>query len=349
MVTVFRLCVQTYREWFTLSRLSAIASAPANTMLMGEHAVLYGHSAVVCALTQRIYVRASNRVDGQIVIASGLGQFKCQQADLESHLGQSQGLSFVLQALALCNLTGGVDITIESDFEHTLGLGSSAAVTVATLGAIDLLSKGQLDAQAILCLGIESIRKVQGRGSGADVAASALGGIVKFQAKPLSANKVNIPHEAWRGMPKLRLIYCGYKTSTPIVIEQVRQAAIHNPQRFKQLYQQMGACVETGVDALSAANWFTFAQSMDQYQRLMRYLGVSDETIEIIIQLAKKQVKNGELFGAKISGSGLGDCVLLLGSDRLDWPHTQISVQIDPQGVRQEARLPSETHKEKLL
>ena len=150
-------------------------------------------------------------------------------------------------------------------------------------------------------------------------------------------------------MPKLRLIYCGYKTSTPIVIEQVRQAAIHNPQRFKQLYEQMGACVETGVDALSAANWFTFAQSMDQYQRLMRYLGVSDETIEIIIQLAKKQVKNGELFGAKISGSGLGDCVLLLGSDRLDWPHTQMSVQIDPQGVRQEARLPSETHKEKLL
>jgi mevalonate kinase len=88
---------------------------------------------------------------------------------------------------------------------------------------------------------------------------------------------------------------------------------------------------------------------MDQYQNFMRELGVSDKTIESIIDLGQKQVKSGALFGAKISGSGLGDCVLLLGSEPLDWPHTQMSVQIDPQGLRQEACLPSDTHKEKLL
>ncbi|MBT7330831.1 MAG: mevalonate kinase, partial [Oceanospirillaceae bacterium] len=32
---------------------TAVASAPANTMLMGEHAVLFGYPALVCALQQR--------------------------------------------------------------------------------------------------------------------------------------------------------------------------------------------------------------------------------------------------------------------------------------------------------
>jgi len=340
-----------------LTRLSVVASAPANTMLMGEHAVLFGHSALVCALTQRIYVRANKRIDGQIVIESGLGHFQCPLADLHAQLCESTPFTFVLQALALCDLAEGVQLTIESDFGHTLGLGSSAAVTVATLGAIELLIKGQLNAQAVMCLGIESIRKVQGRGSGADVAASALGGIVKFQAKPVSAHKVNLSTEAWQGAPNLRLVYCGYKTPTPVVIEQVHRAASYEPKRFEQIYEQMGACVEDAIDALSDsvsdsvnyANWQAFAQSMNQYQNLMRELGVSDKTIESVIELGQKQVKNGALFGAKISGSGLGDCVLLLGSEPLDWPHTQMSVQIAPQGLRQEALLPSDIHKEKLL
>jgi len=344
-----------------LTRLSAIASAPANTMLMGEHAVLFGHSALVCALTQRIYVRANKRTDRKIVIESGLGHFQCSLADLPTQLCETTPFTFVLQALALCDLAEGVQLTIESDFEHTLGLGSSAAVTVATFGAIELLIKGELDVSAVMCLGIESIRKVQGRGSGADVAASALGGIIKFQAKPVSAHKVNLSAEAWQGAPDFRLIYCGYKTPTPVVIEQVHLAASYEPKRFEHIYEQMGACVDDAIDALSDAsndsvngssnytNWQAVAQSMGQYQNLMRELGVSDKTIESIIELGQKQVKTGALFGAKISGSGLGDCVLLLGSEPIDWPHTQIPVQIDPQGLRQEARLPSDIHKEKLL
>ena len=69
---------------------------------------------------------------------------------------------------------------------------------------------------------------------------------------------------------------------------------------------------------------------------------VTNSTVFLLSDSSLDDVTNSTVFL-------LGDCVLLLGSDRLDWPHTQMSVQIDPQGVRQEARLPSETHKEKLL
>jgi mevalonate kinase len=346
---VCKTCFQTLRECFILISSSVISSAPANTMLMGEHAVLYGHSALVCALTQRIYIKANKRPDGLVVVESQLGYFECPLVELEAQLDQSSPFSFVLQALVCCELNTGLHLVIESDFEHMLGLGSSAAVTVATLGAIELLVKGKFDVQTVMRLGIESIRKVQGRGSGADVAASALGGIVKFQAKPLTANKVNLSAQAWQRAPGLRLVYCGYKTPTPVVIEQVLQAAVHDPKRFAQVYEQMGACVETTVYALNGEDWPIFAQLMDQYQNLMRDLGVSDKTIERIIELGQKQATNGALFGAKISGSGLGDCVLLLGCEPLDWPHVQMSVQIDPQGLRQENYLPSQAPYEKPL
>jgi mevalonate kinase len=336
-------------EYFTVTSTSVIVSAPANTMLMGEHAVLFGHSALVCALTQRLYVKANKRTDGHIVIASALGHFQCSLINLPVQLHQQSPFSFVLQALALCDLGEGVELLIESEFEHTLGLGSSAAVTVASLGAMALLTQGRFDAHAVMQLGIESIGKVQGRGSGADVAASALGGMVKFKAEPVSAEKVQLSELAWLEAPSLQLVYCGYKTPTPIVIAQVALAALQDPQRFTQLYEQMGACVEAAVNALKRHDWPTFAQSMDQYQTFMRALGVSDETIESIIQLAQKKASSGALFGAKIAGSGLGDCVLLLGSEPLDWPHTQMSVQIDPQGLRQETGLPSYMISEKPL
>ncbi|MDC9719403.1 MAG: GHMP kinase [Gammaproteobacteria bacterium] len=320
-----------------------VASAPASTMLMGEHAVLFGYGALVCALTSRIYVSATSRSDGQVVIESQLGRLAFPLTNLLQKAQQTSVLRFVLQALVHCKLTQGVHLVIESDFEHTLGLGSSAAVTVATLGAMELLMKGDFNRRGVMQLGIESIKKVQGRGSGADVAASALGGIVKFQAHPVNAHNISLPEKAWQNAPSMRLVYCGYKTPTPTVIKQVAQAAAEEPKRFEQLYEQMGTCVDASIKALNNGDWSIFAQSMGQYQGLMENLGVSDETIQKIIQLGQKHTTKGALFGAKISGSGLGDCVLLLGSEKLDWPHMQMPVQIDPQGLRQETHMPSDT------
>lgn len=334
-----------------MTSLSFIASAPASAMLMGEHAVLFGHSALVCALTQRIFVKASKRADGQIVITSSLGYFECAVNELAMQVERTSSFAFVLQALTLSGQveTGGVELVIESEFEHTLGLGSSAAVTVACMGAMALLANGRFDAQEAMQTSIESIRKVQGRGSGADVAASALGGIVKFQGNPLRTKKTLFSLAALQDAPHLLLVYCGYKTLTSLVIAQVAEAAEQEPQRFAQLYEQMGACVETSEKALEREDWWAFAQSMNQYQILMRALGVSDESTETIIRLAQKKSPLDTLLGAKISGSGLGDCVLLLGSEALDWPHTQISVQIEPQGLRQEMQLPKALQREKQL
>jgi mevalonate kinase len=320
----------------------AVASAPANTMLMGEHAVLFGYPALVCALQQRIYVQAARRTDGQLVIESEIGHY---QAAITSP-APDQRFEFVLHAIAVSHQeTGGLTITIGSDFGHTLGLGSSAAVSVATLAAMALLKQKALEPLTIMHKAIALVRSVQGRGSGADVAASALGGIVEYTANPISANSVTLPDHVWQQAPVMCLVYCGYKTPTPVVITQVALAAAKQPQYFAALYAQMGACVSASMLALAQQDWPQFGAHMNQYQCLMRDLGVSDDAIEKILNLGLQQAPTAGEFAGKISGSGLGDCVLLLGTAGINgWPETQMALNLEPQGVRAEAYLPNHHH-----
>ena len=52
---------------------------------------------------------------------------------------------------------------------------------------------------------------------------------------------------------------------------------------------------------------------MNQYQILMQKLGVSDKQTEnLLVQLHS----NADFFGVKISGSGLGDCLIALGKSQ---------------------------------
>lgn len=322
-----------------MTRLSVVASAPANTMLMGEHAVLFGYPALVCALQQRIYVQAARRTDGLLVIESQLGHY---QAPMSSPTAD-QRLEFVLHAIAISlPAVGGLTITIVSDFGHTLGLGSSAAVSVATIAALSLLQQPVLEPLTIMHQAIAVVRSVQGRGSGADVAASTLGGIVEYTANPISAQPVALPESAWQYAPDMCLVYCGYKTPTPAVIAQVALAAAKQPQLFADLYAQMGACVSASMVALAQRDWPQFGTHVNQYQSLMRELGVSDDAIEKILSLGAQQAPAVGQFAGKISGSGLGDCVLLLGTTGIsDWAETQMALKLEPQGVRAETCLPN--------
>lgn len=112
------------------------ASAPSSSRLMGEHAVLRGGPALVFALNKRIVVAVRERKDECIQIASQFGTESVARKDL-SRQGPH---SFVKAAiLAMPECTSGLDVEVVSTFSHTMGLGSSAAVTVATLGAISEL------------------------------------------------------------------------------------------------------------------------------------------------------------------------------------------------------------------
>ena len=103
-------------------------------MLMGEHAVLRGQPAIVCAISKRMKIELTPRDDKAVLLHSALGEHETTLDEL----APSDSFRFVLGAIRTCraDLKQGFELDIKSEMSHQMGLGSSAAVTVATLAAL---------------------------------------------------------------------------------------------------------------------------------------------------------------------------------------------------------------------
>lgn len=149
-------------------------SAPGSLMLFGEHAVLHGKLALCCAVDQRIRVELTPRSDQQIYLSSPLGQLVVNLRDFTVQAP----FEFVLTALDRYRnlLPQGFDLTVKADFSATMGLGSSSAVTVATVGTLSQWLGWSYSPEQLFQESKAVVLQVQGVGSGADVAAAVLGG-----------------------------------------------------------------------------------------------------------------------------------------------------------------------------
>lgn len=278
------------------------ASAPGSLMLLGEYAVLHDYPALVCAINKRITVTLVPREDRRLVLQSILG---CHETTIET-LAVVQPFAFVLATLnAFKNkLKHGYSITIESEFSDKVGFASSAAVTVATLAALTASLKINYTPLERILLARSIVQSVQGMGSGADVAACTLGGMVAYRMQPLSAERI---HD---GLP-IAVVYSGSKTPTAEAVHHVTQTFAKHLHLFKKLMQAIGECAAEGIAALKRHDYQGLGKIMHIQQGLMHALGVNTPTLQNIVNEldALPSIK-----GVKISGSGLGDCVVALGA-----------------------------------
>lgn len=298
------------------------ASAPGSIMLMGEHAVLFGERALACAVDKHIHVTLTPRDDRVVNIDSALAQYGASLDELQP----DDRLSFVLAATEqhLDSLQKGFDLKIEAGFGHTLGLGSSAAVTVATTAVLDAYCQQASDSYELFRKALATVHKVQGRGSGTDLAASVFGASVGYTVDPCQIEPLG-------QVPELSLYYVGYKTTTPEVLRRVEQHTQILPELYQKLYWLMGQCTFDAEAALARQDWPALGQCMNVYQGLMDALGVNDLALSDLVYRLRQ---SPAIYGAKISGSGLGDCVLALGRDpELALDYQEIPVSLSPQGV----------------
>ncbi len=305
-----------------MARESFRASAPGKLMLLGEHAVLHGHRCIVCAVNQRMSITVHPRHDTKINIDSDLGQF---QTDLKNPFVDPT-FRFVLSAIDQHKelLTNGFDLSIESDFDATVGLGSSAAVTAAMTAAIFHLAELELDPIHIFDHSLVTVRTVQGTGSGADLAASVFGGILLYRFHP---NEI-VP---LKNIHPISVVYSGSKTPTTEVIQRVEKRRLLFPQQFDFIFRAMDASAEQAAKAINDADWSTFGELLSLNQGLMEAIGVSNKKLS---DIAYKMRYNPGILGAKISGSGLGDCVVGLGQLECGIEYKVLPLSISDQGVK---------------
>lgn len=307
------------------------SSAPANLMLMGEHSVVFGYPAMACTLQQRLNIEWQLRQDAQIVIHSALGEHRTHLTELTEH----PQLTWVMACLQdyQPQLEHGLEITITSEFESTWGLGSSAALLAALLGGLDAICGLTPSFQERFSRGLKIIHQLQGRGSGTDLAASLMGGVILFNprtqtAEPLDLSTTELPLQLW---------YCGYKTPTAEVLRQVAQKWQSQTEFQTQLYALMGQNTQAAYQALKTNRLDDFYLLINSYQGLMDALGVNDGVLSQLVYGLRHSMP-----ASKISGSGLGDCVLSFGLAQRPLPSQlqnfqQIDCQIDSRGLMVES------------
>lgn len=287
------------------------ASAPATLMVVGEHAVVYGHRAIVAAVEGRAQVELRPRRDQHINIFSALANHQTDTGTLAPH----PKLSFAMATLRAVRPSRGLDLTIKSEIDHQMGLGSSAAITVALLAAL----RQHNDLVHLHREALQIIRTVQGRGSGADLAGALLGGFVAYDQNGLMERLPTPPLG-------LSLRYAGYKTPTAEVLALINERMALDLNFYQNLYGRMGTVSAQAIVSAQSRQWPDFYRALNDYEKLMEDLGVCDH-----IQKAQIEEARPHCAAVKISGSGLGDCIIALAPTP---PAGHCPLTVDGQGLR---------------
>jgi len=348
-------------------------SAPGSLMLLGEHAVLHGRRALVCAIDKRITVLLSQINKPVLRILSDLGTY---EAPLD-HLSDHPDFRFVLDVVRQYPLEQGIELKIESEFSSDIGFGSSAAVTVAThavlmnwvgtprRGVRGLLGEQSLPLEELFKRSLATIHRVQGRGSGADVAASVFGGVVAYRADSLDIQAYGVspiissfqtndeiigltpgPGRSLEIVPlkqtfPLTAVYSGSKMKTAEVIALVELARAADPEKYERIFNEMDASVGEAIEILGGAPASVpvdgeaavpplqaFGEILVQNQKLMEQMGLCNAALAEIIS-----VFQALKTPAKISGSGLGDCAIGLGKFPMFGNFSTYALQVELQGA----------------
>lgn len=148
---------------------------------------------------------------------------------------------------------------------------------------------------------------MQGGGSGADAAASIYGGVLLYHPKTIQCTVLK------KELP-ITLVYSGAKVKTAKVIEIVKNNQKKFPTQIESIFKKIATCVEEGQKALIQNDLECFGKLMDKHHIQQMALGVSTPVLNNLCETLNAQP---EIVGAKISGAGLGDCVIGLGKSEM--------------------------------
>jgi phosphomevalonate kinase len=264
-----------------------IARAPGKVVISGAYAVLEGAPAVVAAVDRYVVADASRRAPRMT-------------PEVGEALARRGGAAPWFDAAALW------------DEGRKLGLGSSAAILVASLGALELAiepdSSDEELARRVLPAALAAHRAAQGGGSGVDVAASALGGVLRFAraAQAPRIDRMTLPE------PIVITIWSSRSSaSTPDMLARVAAFGGSRPSEHRRMMDRLAAAAEKAADAEDGA---TFVDACAEQLAVFTELG--DAAGAPIVTPEMRAF--GRAVGASAlvlpSGAGGGDVVLCMGT-----------------------------------
>jgi phosphomevalonate kinase len=323
-----------------ISRLTAHGKA----FVAGEYAVLDGRPALVLALDRGLHAEL-RMLSGRDVELLHRPSGAALQGELREGIAWAGGVPGELRFAAraaqltarLCALEGreprGFALAFEDELSASgrkLGLGGSAASCVLAVRACAAAYGRELEPREEIALAAAAHRAEQGGiGSGADVAASALGGLVEVRASPtwpddpvalvhhppIVAAAVAVPPDA-----RFLLAFTGTSAATAPLVSEVLAFARARPARWRSLADAIAAqetalrsALENAAQDGSAAQREAALDAVRRGAAAMAALG-AEANVRIVTPELEQACALASSSGAaaKPSGAGGGDCAIVL-------------------------------------
>lgn len=324
--------------------LPVSSSAPGKLVLTGEYAVLDGAPAICMAVARRACVRITRAAgEDHTVTAPGfsdvIGRFRVRNGARE-WLAAAEEFRLVDEVWRTAELTDVAPLSLVLDSNAfldpvsggKLGIGSSAAMTVALAAAFCELFETSVDATRIASA---AHRQFQGGlGSGADVACCAAGGVIEYRMGegPAAAR-------VWPDGLHFALLWSGVTASTGAKLRHLRGL---DP---KPTRAALGEAAERVAAGWRAGDRDAILTDLQDYTAALREFDV-DHQLGIFdaghAELAAVAAEAGLVY--KPCGAGGGDMGIVLAADAaaindlvstgLPDSFRAIDMSIDPCGVR---------------
>lgn len=305
------------------------ARAPGKVVVSGAYAVLEGSPAIVTAVDR--YVTADTELPADFVTP-----------EVRAALGDRPAPWFDASSLR--------------DDGQKLGLGSSAAIVVASLAALEASERGVSDdatlRDAVLPRALRAHRQAQGGGSGVDVATSAYGGtVVAARGRPSDSGAVALSETEALLVRPVRLprdlvveVWAsGTPASTPGMVTAVRGLKKRDPETYAGLMTRLDAAARAATRATDEDRARDFIDSLVAQCEALDELGRA-ANVPIVTGAVRDLSRRAREERAIVlpAGAGGGDIAIFvglappspeLGEARRAAAHHRLELRVEARGV----------------
>jgi mevalonate kinase len=249
-------------------------SAPGKVFLFGEHAVVYGKAGIAMAIRPRVFVTV--------------------RKSRTAHHAKSPYIDNCFDEMGVRG-----SVYVNSQLPSSSGLGSSAAVTVATLAAINDEFGKKFEREDIADMAFAIEKKVQkGRASPTDTTVATFGGLVFITGM---ARRRLPPHNF-----QLVIGNSMIQHNTAKMVEMVAELKAKSPDICNPVLDAIGAVSLTAMRHLTDP--VRLGELMSMNHSLLEVLGVGHPQLSRLVLASRA----AGAYGAKLTGAGGGGCMIAI-------------------------------------